>query len=53
MKYLKQKHFKDVHQYWHECDILLYTNTLTAGISFENIHFDLSINFAHHDCFNA
>ena len=53
MKTLKYDHFKDVAYYWKHCDILLYTNTLTAGISFEDIHFDISINFAHAGCFNA
>jgi hypothetical protein len=35
MKDLKKEHFKDVNKYWNECQILIYTNTLTAGVSFE------------------
>ncbi len=53
MRDIKYWHFKDVDAYWYDCDILLYTNTLTAGVSFEGVHFDVSINFAHAGCFNA
>lgn len=36
----KQKHFTNVHKYWSELDILIYTPTCSAGISYELDHFD-------------
>jgi hypothetical protein len=36
----KNKHFSDVHTYWSELDILIYTPTVSAGISYELEHFD-------------
>lgn len=38
---IKQRHFADVDKYWSEVDILIYTPTVTAGISFEKHHFDV------------
>lgn len=36
----KQKDLKDVNKNWMEYNIIIYTPTITAGISFENKHFD-------------
>jgi hypothetical protein len=34
-----------------KADLLIYTSTLTAGVSFEELHFDKSINyFAYKTC---
>lgn len=37
---IKKKHLKDVNTTWQECDVLIYTPTITAGISFEKEHYD-------------
>jgi len=37
---IKNKHFSNVHKYWAELDVLIYTPTCSAGISFELEHFD-------------
>jgi len=36
----KSKHFGDVHTYWGMLDVLIYTPTCSAGVSFELDHFD-------------
>jgi hypothetical protein len=36
----KSEHFKDVNKKWNKYDIIGYTPTVSAGISFEEIHFD-------------
>lgn len=36
----KQLHFGNVHEYWSKLDVLIYTPTVSAGISFEKEHFD-------------
>lgn len=36
----KREHFADVNKYWSQCDILMYTPTVSAGVSFELRHFD-------------
>ncbi|PKY33228.1 hypothetical protein RhiirB3_451966 [Rhizophagus irregularis] len=36
----KKEHFGDVHTDWSELDVLIYTPTVSAGISFESVHFD-------------
>jgi hypothetical protein len=36
----KSRHFADVHTYWSELDCLIYTPTVTAGVSYEKVHFD-------------
>jgi len=36
----KREHFSDVNKYWQQYDVLIYTPTLTAGVSFEIQHFD-------------
>ena len=33
-KLLKDKHFKDVNKHWSNCDVLMFTNTLVAGVDF-------------------
>lgn len=35
MAKIKHEDFKDVENAWKDCDVLIYTGTLTAGISFE------------------
>ena len=35
----KRDHFADVNTYWSELDILIYTPTVSAGVSFERKHF--------------
>lgn len=35
----KREHFTDVNTYWGELDILIYTPTVSAGVSFERKHF--------------
>ena len=37
---VKTDDFSDVDSAWVDCDILIYTPTLTAGVSFEREHFD-------------
>jgi hypothetical protein len=37
---IKARDFADVGAAWADCDILIYTPTLTAGVSFESVHFD-------------
>ncbi|MFA5176603.1 MAG: hypothetical protein WC440_00460 [Candidatus Omnitrophota bacterium] len=37
---VKVRDFREVDQCWTQCDILIYTPTLTAGVSFEREHFD-------------
>jgi hypothetical protein len=43
MAKIKSEDFKDVHTAWANVDLLIYTGTLTAGISFEINHFDCLI----------
>lgn len=37
---MKKEHFNNVHEYWSQYDILVYTPTVTAGISYEKVHFN-------------
>lgn len=37
----KNKHFQSVSQYWSLLDVLIYTPTCSAGVSFEIQHFDI------------
>jgi len=37
----KNLHFGDVHKYWGSLDVLIYTPTVSAGVSFELEHFDV------------
>jgi len=41
----KNEHFSNIHHYWSELDVLIYTPTCSAGISFELEHYDYV--FAH------
>jgi hypothetical protein len=36
----KKKHFSDVNVYWKNYDIIIYTPTVSAGVSFEEEYFD-------------
>lgn len=36
----KREHFADVNTWWKQCDVLMYTPTVSAGVSFELKHFD-------------
>ncbi len=36
----KKAHFTDVNTHWAQFDILIYTPTVSAGVSFEKVHFD-------------
>lgn len=36
----KREHFANVNLYWQQCDVLMYTPTVSAGVSFELKHFD-------------
>jgi hypothetical protein len=36
----KARHFGDVHSYWGSLDVLIFTPTCSAGVSFELEHFD-------------
>jgi len=36
----KTRHFGDVHTYWSGLDVLIYTPTCSAGVSFELEHYD-------------
>lgn len=37
----KARHFGDVHTFWGALDVLIYTPTCSAGVSFEREHFDV------------
>jgi hypothetical protein len=41
----KRDHFAKVDEYWVEYDILIYTPTITAGVSFEMKHFDYVMGY--------
>lgn len=36
----RARHFADVHEYWSRLDVLIYTPTVSAGVSYEEEHFD-------------
>lgn len=38
--HIKARDFDDVNACWTDCEVLIYTPTLTAGVSFEREHFD-------------
>ena len=42
---IKDEHFSDVHKYWLQVDVLIYTPTCSAGVSFELEHFDSCFGF--------
>jgi len=37
----RARHFAAVHEYWGKLDVLIYTPTCSAGVSFELAHFDV------------
>jgi hypothetical protein len=41
----KKAHFGDVNKYWSVYDVLIYTPTVSAGVSFEAIHFDIMFGY--------
>lgn len=43
MAEIKRNDFKNVNDSWSDCNVLIYTGTLTAGISFELERFDTFI----------
>lgn len=42
---VKKEHFQDVNNYWDKYDLLIYTPTAGAGISFEKEHYDYLFGF--------
>ena len=47
----KKLHFGDVSTYWKDADILIYTPTCSAGVSFELKHYDILFGyFTHLSC---
>jgi len=47
----KVEHFKDVKKYWSQYDVLIYSSSVSAGISFEEIHYDrLFAHFTNRTC---
>ena len=41
----KARHFSDVHTHWSGLDALIYTPTVSAGISYEREHYDLLFGY--------
>lgn len=41
----KNKHFGDVHTYWNGLDVLIFTPTCSAGVSFELEHYDILFGY--------
>lgn len=41
----KQLYFNDVNKYWTELDVLIYTPTCSAGVSYELEHFDVLFGY--------
>lgn len=41
----KARHFSDVHNYWGNLDVLIFTPTCSAGVSFELEHFDILFGY--------
>jgi len=47
----KNTHFADVDVYWSQLDVLIYTPTVSAGISYEREHYDVMYgNFSDKSC---
>ena len=47
----KALHFADVEKYWASVDVLMYTPTVSAGVSFEALHFDcMFVNLSDRSC---
>lgn len=48
---VKKEHFADINKKWKEYDVLIYTPTITAGLSFEQEHYDvIYAYFTHFSC---
>lgn len=43
MALIKSDDFKDIKSAWAGCHLLIYTGTLSAGVSFEDLNFDVLI----------
>lgn len=41
----KRQHLADVNTFWKMLDVLIYTPTVTAGVSFEETHFDYMFGY--------
>lgn len=41
----KNKHFGDVHTHWNGLDVLIFTPTCSAGVSFELEHYDILFGY--------
>jgi hypothetical protein len=41
----KREHFSDINKYWSKYDVLIYTPTVSAGVSFELEHFDMIFGY--------
>ena len=41
----KERHFADVHTHWSDLDVLIYTPTVSAGVSYELVHFDVLFGY--------
>jgi hypothetical protein len=42
---IKERHFADVHTHWSGLDVLIYTPTVSAGVSYEREHFDVLFGY--------
>ena len=42
---VKNSHFGDVNTFWKDYDIIIYTPTMSAGVSFEEAHFDVLFGY--------
>ena len=41
----KERHFANVHTHWSNLDVLIYTPTVSAGVSYELEHFDVLFGY--------
>jgi hypothetical protein len=41
----RKEHFTDVHTYWSQYDVLIYTPTISAGVSYEKEHYDIMYGY--------
>jgi hypothetical protein len=41
----KERHFADVHKHWSSLDVLIYTPTVSAGVSYEMERFDMLFGY--------
>ncbi len=41
----KREHFADVNSHWAQYDVIIYTPTVSAGVSFEAAHFDVVFGY--------